>query len=199
MKLLETLAFRDGKVLNLSYHQQRAERSIHNIFGKDEASIDLSTIEVPTFAQKGWYRCRVIYSQNIEEIGWFGYAFKEIKRLKVVEIPSEFDYQYKWADRSFFQKILQQNSDFEEVILTKNGQVTDATIGNLAFWDGQAWHTSDTPLLAGTKRQQLLEKGLLLSCPIHLDDLKSFENVAIINAFRDLDFTNYISIKNIVL
>ncbi|MEQ8809522.1 MAG: aminotransferase class IV, partial [Imperialibacter sp.] len=67
----------------------------------------------------------------------------------------------------------------------RNGLLTDCSYTNVCFWDGSKWHTPSEPLLAGTKRASLLEKGLISERKIVVNDIKYFESVTLINAMLE--------------
>jgi 4-amino-4-deoxychorismate lyase len=110
----------------------------------------------------------------------------------------DWNYSFKYADRSFMNDLLTENKDFDEVIMTQHGFITDCTIANLAFWDGSNWFTPSTPLLKGTKRQQLLDRQEITEKEIKIEDLGKYEGVCLINAFRDLSRTSLIPITVII-
>ena len=47
------------------------------------------------------------------------------------------------------------------VNFVKNGRLTDTSYSNIALFDGNRWVTPAHPLLKGTMRQSLIDKGLL--------------------------------------
>jgi len=73
-----------------------------------------------------------------------------IRTLKVV--PTIIEYPYKYANRNAFDTLLQSHPDFDEIIIEKDGFITDTTIANLAFYNGTYWLTPEKPLLPGTMR-----------------------------------------------
>jgi 4-amino-4-deoxychorismate lyase len=170
MRILETIQIQDGKILQLSYHQARMNAARKQLW-QCENVIDLaSVLIIPSEHQSGIVRCRVVYQQEIEEIQFIPYQWKNIQKIKVVE-TSPIDYAIKWLERSVFTQLLQDNSEADELIITQNGWVSDATIANLAFWDGKQWFTPNTPLLKGTKRQYLLDTHQIKEKAIRIEDL----------------------------
>lgn len=185
MRLLETIQIKNGQFQNIHYHNQRFNKSRFDLFSVDKFEDLEKYIQVPTQCDSGMFRCRVIYEKEILEITFTPYIYKAIKTLKLVDI-GDWDYSYKYSDRSFLINLLTENKEFDEVIMVKNGLITDCTIANLAFYDGINWFTPATPLLAGTKRQQLLENRELLETEIRVEDLGKYQGVCLINAFRGL-------------
>ena len=175
--LLETIKIENGKVFNLSYHQKRFDKSRLDLLG-DTAEIDLLTIiEAPG---KDLYRCRILYDTDIRSIEYIPYRAKVIQTLKVV--PADIDYAYKYANRDAFNTLLRNYPDFDEIIIEKNGFISDATISNLAFYDGVQWLTPEKPLLPGTMRAKLLDEKVIFEAPIQKTDLKKYTHVALMNA-----------------
>jgi 4-amino-4-deoxychorismate lyase len=197
MQLLETIQVRYGQFQNIEYHNKRFNTSRLELFGLDDFQSLENLIKIPSEYSEGIFRCRVVYEKEIQEVTFTPYIYKEIKTLKLVEI-GDWDYSYKYADRSFMTKLLTKNKDFEEVIMTQNGFITDCTIANLAFWDGLNWFTPSTPLLKGTKRQQLLDRQAITETGIRIEDLGKYEGVCLINAFRDLSRTSLIPVIAII-
>jgi 4-amino-4-deoxychorismate lyase len=191
MQLLETIYLKDGQWQNIDYHNQRFNDTRKAVFGKHKTLNLTDLVEIPNEYKKGEFRCRVIYEGEIESVSFVKYTQKQIKKLKLIDI-SEWNYEYKYADRGFLNNLLAENPDVDEVIMTKNGFVTDCTIANLAFYDGKNWFTPSTPLLKGTKRQQLLEKQMIMEREIRVPDISQYEGVCLINCFRNLELENLV-------
>lgn len=191
MQLLETIQVQNGQFQNLKYHNLRFNNSRKELFGLSDFQYLENIIKIPSDYSEGIFRCRVVYKKEIQEVAFTPYFYKEIKTLKLVEIGN-WDYSYKYNDRSFMTNLLTKNKEFDEVIMTQHGLITDCTIANLAFWDGSNWFTPSTPLLKGTKRQQLLDRQEITETQISVDDLGKYEGVCLINAFRGLDFDKLI-------
>jgi len=185
MQLLETIQIKNGQFQNIEYHNTRFNTSRLELFGLNDFQYLENLIKIPSECSEGIFRCRVVYEKDIQELTFTPYIYKEIKTLKLVDI-GDWDYSYKFADRSFMNNLLDENKNFDEVIMTQHGFITDCTIANLAFWDGKNWFTPSTPLLKGTKRQQLLDKQEIIEKDIRAEDLGKYEGVCLINAFRGL-------------
>ena len=194
MQLLETIYLKDGQFQNIEYHNARMANSQKDLFGKISPINIGENIEILTEYKTGEYRCRVIFGNDIEEINFIQYEEKPIKKLKLIDI-GDWDYSYKFADRSFMSNLLNDNPEVDEVIMTKNGFITDCTIANLAFYDGKNWFTPSTPLLKGTKRSQLLDKGLITEREIRVTDIYQYEGVCLINCFRNLGLKNLVCLN----
>ncbi len=194
MQLLETIQIKNGAFQHIEYHNNRFNSSRADLFGSQETLKLENIVKIPSECSEGIFRCRVIYSEEIQEITFAPYVYKEIKTLKLVDIV-DWDYSYKYADRSYLTKLLTENQEVDEVIMTKNGFITDCTIANLAFYDGKNWFTPSTPLLKGTKRQQLLDKQELIEKDIRIEALKNYQGICLINTFRGLNLQHIIHLN----
>ena len=78
--------------------------------------------------------------------------------------------------------------DCDDVVLwTADGHITETTIGNLVVEVGGRKVTPpvDAGLLAGTFREELLERGDIVEGRVTLDELKSASRVWIVNSVRE--------------
>ncbi len=89
------------------------------------------------------------------------------------------------------------NANADDVLIVKNGLLTDTSYANIAFFDGVQWLTPATPLLAGTRRQQLLEQGVITEATLHPSDLKQFKFAKLMNAMLTWAESPLISVENI--
>jgi len=197
MQLLETIQICYGQFQNIEYHNKRFNISRLELFGLDVLQTLENLIKIPSECSEGIFRCRVVSEKEIQEVTFTPYIYKEMKTLKLVEI-GDWDYSHKYADRSFMNNLLTENKEFDEVIMTQNGFITDCTIANLAFRDGSNWLTPSTPLLKGTKRQQLIDRQTIIVTQIRIEDLGKYEGVCLINAFRELSLKSLIPITAII-
>lgn len=197
MKLLETIYLKDGQLQNIDYHNQRFNESRKTVFSINKTVNLTDLIAIPEENKTGDFRCRVIYENEIESVNFIKYQQKEIKKLRLVDIGN-WEYDYKYADRDFLNKLLTENSDVDEVIMTQNGFITDCTIANLAFYDGRNWFTPSTPLLKGTKRQQLLDKQMITEKEIRVPDISQYKGVCLINCFQELSRTGFQPVSAII-
>jgi len=175
--LLETIKVEDTQAQNLSYHQKRFDKSRKALFGC-EADIDLSAlIKAPS---SDLYRCRISYDSQIRSIEYLPYKAKEIHSIKIVS--ASFDYRFKYANREAFTTLLQRFPQADDILIEKEGLLTDTSIANIAFYDGEKWCTPHRPLLEGTMRAKLLDEGFLHSMPIYKERLSDYTHVALMNA-----------------
>ena len=175
--LLETIKCEDGIIFNLSYHQKRLNQSLKELYPSNK-TIDLKSAINPP--KNGLYRCRIIYAENIQSIEYIPYSEKEIQSIKIVS--SSLDYHLKYANRDSFSILLAKHNNVDEILIEKDGYITDTSIANIAFYDGEQWVTPTHPLLKGTMRQKLLDEGFLQKRDIKKENLSHYTQVALTNA-----------------
>lgn len=186
--LFETIKVEKKKFFNLLFHNRRLNKSRKDLFNaKDEIFLE-NILEIPAHLDDDLYKCRVVYDEAIKEIEWVRYKAKEIKAIKVVEC-NDIDYSYKFLYRNIFDKLLKESNckENEEILIIKNGRVTDTSYSNIALYNEKEWHTPMHPLLQGTKRAMLLQKGLLVEKDIMEKDLSDYKEIKLINAMLDFE------------
>ncbi|MDO8928601.1 MAG: aminotransferase class IV family protein [Bacteroidota bacterium] len=184
--LLESLKLKDGIVQNLNCHQERLNRSMEELF-PTARKIDLAKeISIPENCKSGIFKIRVLYGQTIEKIEIEPYVFRSIESLKVVHHES-IDYHLKYTDRQILQELFAKRGECDDILIVKNGLVTDSFAANLIFFDGEKWFTPAFPLLKGTKRQFLIDNGIVSEKEIREEDIRSYRKVGLINAMIDFE------------
>lgn len=181
---VETIKVMDGVPMNLSYHQARLERTFRHFFVEvPPPSLEAFLSSAPTF---GLCKARVVYgSQGIKEVQYAPYALREIRTLRIVR-DNKIDYSFKSTDRTGLNRLAAQKEECDEIIILRNGLVTDTSFSNIAVFDGKRWITPRRPLLMGVKRACLLEKSILQEADITLEDLMKARKVSLINAMMEL-------------
>ena len=172
--LFETIKIEDGQIFNLDWHNRRFNKSQKEFFS-NPSTTDLKAFITPP--KTGLYRCKIIYDTEIQSVEYFPYQAKTIQSFKI--LPSQLEYEYKYSDRLKFQNLLQ---GYDEIIIEKDGLLTDTTIANIAFFDGIRWLTPKTPLLEGTTRARLLDEGFLEVENIKKENIKKYSHFALMNA-----------------
>ena len=180
---------------NLEYHNIRLNETRKNNYNVKD-NIDLNkALTIPEYLDDKMYKCRVLYQENIAKIEYFLYYKKDIKSLALVE-DEDIDYTYKYNDKSDFDRLLAKKGDADDILIIKNGFITDTSSANIVFFDGRNWLTPTSPLLKGTKRAKLLKERAIYEEELTPEDIKRFEKASLINAMIELgDIT--IEIKNI--
>lgn len=198
--LFETIKVVNKKMLNVSFHNERMNRSRYELFGcRDELNLN-EIVEIPSDIAKDIYKCKVIYSDTIKDVEFRKYIPRKIDLLKLV-YSDETIYSYKYLDRGVFEELLQKCNckENENLLIVKNGRITDTTYSNVALFDGKEWHTPQFPLLKGTKRAKLILDKRIFEKDILVKDLQHYEKIVLINAMLEFDPVNAKLVKHFVV
>ena len=122
-------------------------------------------------------------------------ALRRIASVALVRADG-LDYRYKYADRSTLEE-LRRGSGCDEVVLLQEGFLTDSSFSNIVLGDASGLYTPDRPLLAGTRRAELLRTGRVTARPIRAEELKHYAYLWFVNAMVGLEDDLCFSVKNI--
>jgi 4-amino-4-deoxychorismate lyase len=178
LKLLETLLIKDAKILHLNYHQQRLNQTFSKLFPQHKAFNLKELIELPK--DEDSYRCRFIYCETDYAIQFIPY--KPYYYSKYAFVPIDFNYDFKFEDRSKINDAKKELAEDCEAIFVKNGLITDTAISNIACLINSQWLTPKSPLLFGTTRARLLDEKKLQLADISVDACQNAEKIAFFNA-----------------
>jgi 4-amino-4-deoxychorismate lyase len=197
-RLVETIRAEEGKLLNISFHNERMIRSLYEVFGIKTKICLEKLITVPETVKNEIFKCRVEYDHEIRKVEFLPYRIKVIRSLKLVE-DNTIEYAYKFTDRRRIEKLNAMRSESDDILIIKNGMVTDSSYANVVFRDFNGnWVTPSTYLLPGTRRANLLKQGMIKEKSISYKDFLMYSEVKLINAMIGLDDTEGISVRNIM-
>ena len=182
-QFVETIKIKNGEALGLPFHQARMERTIRHFFP------ELALIAMPRLDElvepkrdMDFYKARVVYGERgVEATEYAPYSMRTICSLKVV-CDDAVDYSYKSCDRLALNALVAKKDDCDDIVIVKNGLVTDTSFTNIAIFDGSDWLTPKHPLLLGTKRAYLLDSGAIKEADITIDELMRAQRVRLFNA-----------------
>lgn len=184
-QFIETIRVENGLPFNLEAHLDRMRHTRAHFFN---IAHPISRADIMPFVSPidGIAKLRFLYDgTDIYEPTCTPYTPRQVHTLKAVE-SNNIEYAFKHSDRHALNQLLSLRGKCDDVLIVKNGHVTDTSFTNVAFFDGCQWVTPDTPLLAGTRRQHLLETGKIKARPIAIEDLVRYTHVALFNAMIDL-------------
>ena len=176
--LVESIRIEDGKLPDLKYHQERMDFTRKTLFGSVKP-VGIAE-SIPFIPKVGVWKCKILYSAGIVRVDMGDYKKRTVNSVALVE--ADVDYTYKYADRSHLDSLRSSRTDADDVLIVRNGLITDASSSNVAFFDGKGWFTPKTPLLAGTMRARLLDEGVLQAADIRPEDIAGFRKLALFNA-----------------
>lgn len=181
---LETICIVNGKVQNVKAHTARMQQTATAHYFTAPPLPELGKM-LPMALTEGSVKCRIIYHHTLEEVTFLPYQPKMITSLKLVEASP--DYGFKYADRRELSRLLEQKGECDEILISRNGWVTDTSYSNVVLSRGSRFYTPRTFLLNGTKRQQLLHSGSISERDIHVDDLGEYDQIWLINAMLNIE------------
>ena len=180
-RFVETIKLNDGVFFRLKYHQMRVNNAFKAFFPEVEPIKLIEVINQSMIPQEGLFKCRIVYDNDANQPEFMPYIRREINSLKVVEMSLE-SKRYKPEDRTAYNEAFAQRGDCDDVLISKNGLLTDTSYTNIAFFDGKNWFTPRIPLIYGVNRAELLKTGKLIEKDIKVTDLKHFQQIVLFNA-----------------
>ena len=180
-------------------HQVRFTRTQQDNWGrviyKDLEKLIMAAPDFPT--DKSKYKCRILYSQDNISIQFLPYIPRVLSRLQPV-IDDKIDYHYKSTDRQIFEKHMRGTASNTEILIFKQGLLTDSSFSNLALREGNNWYTPKTPLLEGVHRSHLLRSGILKERDISIKDLQQYSSIRLINVMMNWEDTWEVAISGVL-
>ncbi len=196
MRLIETIKIENRTPKNLDFHIDRMNYARFKLLGS-ALKIELKKhLQLPDNLTNDVYKCRITYGFKIRKIEFSPYQSQPVQSLKIVR-ADDLEYAFKYENRTALQELTEQKGECDDILIIKNGQVTDASYANVVFWDGTDWITPRKPLLEGTQRALLLMKKQIVSREIKVSELQNYESCKIINAMLEFDAPAF-PIKNIL-
>ncbi|BFU77867.1 aminotransferase class IV family protein [Arcobacter sp. 15-2] len=178
MNYFETIKCEDNEILNLPYHEKRIAKTIGKNFNLREYIYPISDELL---------RCKVIYNEDeIIDITYTPYSKKSIKTFQIV-CDNDIQYNSKYLDRKRIDKLVEKRQNADEIIIVKNGLVTDTSIANIAVYLDDQWYTPKKPLLLGTTRLRYLDRNIIKELDITIKELLKAKKIALLNAMVDFD------------
>ena len=203
LSFIETFMLRGGELIAGELHRERMLRTLRGQ-GADTGSTFLQSLlstspwrEVEAYLAGQQilpamtYRLTLEYSlAGISAIRLVPYCKRTICTLRPLLLPDGFEYSYKYADRSFFDRMKAELADDEEPLFVRpDGTITDTSYTNVLIETESGYLTPTRPLLKGTQREALLRTGLIAEADdLTLSTLRSkAKAILLINALLPLE------------
>lgn len=178
-QFIETIRIEEGKAVNLAFHNYRFNKTRRDIF-ECNLPVNLADhIHPEQYIDRT--KCRVEYQEEVVNVEYSPYAVRPVESLRIVTSDG-LDYTYKSSNRQKLDELFKQKGEADDILIVRDGLLTDTSIANIALWNGEQWETPETPLLAGTMRASLLGKGKIVSAVIRPQDLSRFSLIRLFNA-----------------
>lgn len=193
-KFIESIRVENGVLQNLKLHQQRVNET-SKIFSFNK-TLDLSSITLSKVNDDDIYKFRVLYSGNDYSVEISRYKPREIKSLKLV-YDNDIIYDHKFENRDALNDLFEKRGDSSDILIVKNGFITDSSYSNIVLFDGEDYLTPSTFLLNGTMRQRLLDEKRIKEREIKVEDLKNYKRIFLINALNSLEDNLFVEVSSI--
>lgn len=182
--LFESIRVINGQVRNLKYHQKRVDRAYEFYGQKDVLNLrkEIDQLNIPP---SGLFKLRISYSTESNRViksSITAYEMKRIESLRIAEWADSEKYDHKYEDRSYINESYREKGEADDILFVENGMVLDTSYCNVAFFDGKEWVTPRRPLLEGTMRAKLIEKGVIREKGVSVAEISSFHKVRLFNA-----------------
>ncbi|HBZ26679.1 MAG TPA: chorismate-binding protein [Rikenellaceae bacterium] len=186
MNFIETIKVVDGVAQNLDLHLKRSSQTMLHNFGIIKAlplaELLYFNVNLPL---NGVYKLRVIYSKDIIDYSLEPYIPKNIKTLRMID-GGDIDYRFKYENRDTINTLFEKRGDCDDILIVKEGLITDSSYCNVVFGEGRSYFTPADPLLKGTKRESLLISGAIRERVIRESEIGRYRTVFIVNAMLDM-------------
>lgn len=193
-RFIESIRVENRVLQNLKLHQQRVNET-SKIFSFNK-TLDLSSITLSKVNDDDIYKFRVLYSGNDYSVEISRYKPREIKSLKLV-YDNDIIYDHKFENRDALNDLFEKRGDSSDILIVKNGFITDSSYSNIVLFDGEDYLTPSTFLLNGTMRQRLLDEKRIKEREIKVEDLKNYKRIFLINALNSLEDNLFVEVSSI--
>jgi len=194
--LFESVCIENCQIKNADYHEARFRRSYIQLYKTHSTYFLFDGIHLTNLDPTLKYKLRIGYKQHGTRFSFSVYENSIPSSLKLVS-DDTISYNVKRNNRKKLNNLYKLKGDFDDVLIIKNGLVTDTSYANILFTDGKQIVTPATPLLEGTCRARLLDHNKISEKRILEAEIQNFESFQLINALNDFDENRWIPIKNI--
>lgn len=194
--LFETVCVEHGTIQNAHYHEHRFLKSYLFFFGKKPDYSLFDGIELPKLDKTIKYKLKVSYGENETKWSLSKYNNPIPVRLQLV-VANSAAYDHKFTDRKHLNTLYKNRKNADDVLIIKNGCITDASYANIVLKKGYTIHTPKNPLLQGTCRDRLIAENRAMEIEIKPTQLAEYDGFQLINAMNDLDEARWVDIKHI--
>jgi len=184
----ETVKIENGEIQNTHFHNARLNRTIRQNFSLC-TNYDIRDYITPP-REKGIFRCKIIYNSEVHEVTLTPYQKRAYQSFRCID--ADIDYPYKSTDRSALDRLFALRGKCDDIIIIRDGLLTDTSIANIALFDGLYWYTPEKPLLEGTLRASLLTDNRIKTKNLDRKSLQKCTKFAIMNAM-----TGFYQLKDI--
>lgn len=178
---IESIKLLDGKFYRINLHQSRVNRIFSTFFPKITPFNLTTLLKQENIPDIGLYKTRFVFNEDKYTIEFIPYLLPSTKTIKLIETNIESTF-YKSTEREKINKAFLLKENCDDVLLVKNGLITDCSYSNVAFYDGVKWFTPAIPIIYGTQRAYLLEKKIIVEKNIPKNEIHTYQQICLFNA-----------------
>jgi len=193
----ESIRIENGRFHLLGLHEQRIGSTLKLVFGQNYATNLEKYLSIFDPPSEGLFKCRLRYGMTFDRPEFIAYKPKTISSLQMV-VANKLDYGLKREDRREIEALLNKRNNCDDILMIRNGFVTDTSYCNIVFFTGKDWVTPANPLLEGVQRSFLIQSGVIRSEQIHYKEVAHFQCFKLINAMIPWDSAPERNISGIV-
>lgn len=182
----ESIAILDGNARNLFYHQDRVNRTFKKFYPQSEPHHLEYLLHKTSLIDAPIVKIKFSYREDGYKIHQLPYSARIFKRFYLVT-DNQIEYAYKYSDRKFLERHTGRLTPDEQILLIREGLITDSSFSNVIFYDGYRWLTPAKPLLEGTMRASLIADWKIHEEELIPGQLHLFKSFKLINAMLTLE------------
>lgn len=182
--IVESICIVNKQLRHIELHNRRFIEACLKLFRQDAGKTLEQIIKIPQNIDNERYKCRLTYNGNQFDYTIEPYIQRKIESLKIVH-NNVIEYSIKTTMRKQLDELFAQRDSCDDIVIIKNGFVSDACAANIILFDEKKWVTPSTPLLNGIQRQYLLASGQIFERRVSESDLKKYQKIKLINAMLD--------------
>lgn len=200
--LFETIKIQNLRIQNPEFHLERIRNSRSTLWNNTKTNDfenlfnELELKELKELIPEQIYKLKVIYNSQSNQFTITPYYKRNITSLKQV-VADGLEYPLKYTDRRNIEHLLsdslkdKEDKENSDIIIIKNGFVTDSSYANLVFAKNNELFTPKECLLKGTKRAKYLKEGQILEKSIRAEEIQLNDSVFLINSMLDIGEIQY--------
>ena len=183
-RFVESIQLNEGVFKRLDLHQERVCKAMKDFYPTKKVIELAEYMNQLSFPVEGVYKCRLVYDSVIRIIEFTPYIPRKIQTLRMVKTGMD-STPYKKEDRNLLNEAYALRGDCDDIIMLKDGLITDTSFTNIALFDGINWVTPRIPLIYGVNRKELLNTGVLTEKDITPKELMNFKLISLFNAMNE--------------
>ena len=199
-QFFESIRVVNGRVMNLKFHQQRIDRC-YKSFGLPSTLNLKEYISNIVLPKENVFKLRIsynVFNPKSTNYNLSLYQEKTIQSLICINTDTIL-YQHKSENRDDINNLYKLKSNFDDILIIKNGLITDTSYCNVALYKNDHWWTPKVPLLFGTMRAKLIAKKFIQEKDILISEIHLYTKMRLFNALIPWSNNKDIAINNIHL